>query len=395
MKADAVKALVDFEASGIPEDYSLDDFDLEYSVFGIDTVLDLVGDNVVMKGIVAAAKASGLTNLWAEADTGMLDTGFASNVTMFIQEKIEDLTGLGISHIQAGDDQTVRIRYQDGDWANGTLTVNKANVKVTVRSAALYFDQVRGENFVTTDPEDDFTIFTFYAGINTDLEPTVYFQPPENALLTAAMKVIDPIYKALNGVTLTDALENGKTVGEVRVIADNAINAVQDASQTELGRAVLSAAGIDVDMINGLVDAMQQISGIADNWRFAIGQPNRAGAYATVAVAVNRNYNPGIGVGVLLVKMRLFGVSLQWNDANAKTFTVGDTVDLGAYASYDGAVVDQNLMYAYVGLTEAGGTFFGKDAPTEAGHYLQAAFTIGGNYLALPIVRLVTVNAGE
>ena len=393
MKADAVKALVDFEASGIPADYDLNDFEMDYAFLGANAVADVLGIDV--SGLPGMADFS---NLWVNVETGRWNPPGDGVVMSWIASKVQDgLSNLGISfnHIQAGEDQIVRVRYQGGDWVTGSLTVNKANVKVNVRSAALYFDQVKGENFVTTDPEDDFMIFTFYAGITTDVAPTVYFQPPESPLLDKAMPFIDAAYKALYGVTLTDRLNEGTTVGEIRVIADQMVDVLQKASETTLGRLALEAAGVDVDMINGLVDGMQQISQIADNWRFAIGQPNRAGAYVVAAVAINRNYNPGIGAGVLLVKMRLFGVSLQWNSPDAKEVSVSElgNVDFGAQAFYEGEARDQNVRVLFVGLTSEG-LYFSGDAPTAAGRYLETAFPLGGNYLAIPIVRVVTVNEG-
>ena len=392
MKADAVKALVDFEASGIGEDYNLDDFTVEYAFLGANAVSELLG-------IELNSTLSKYANIWLDVESGNWDNNIPDIFAWLsnsIQNSIRDNFGIGFNHIQAGEDQLVRVRYQGGDWAEGKLTVNKANVKVNVRSAALYFDQVVGENFVTTDPEDDFMIFTFYSGITTDLAPTIYFQPPTSPLLDKAMPFIDKAYALLNdGQTLTERLRQGMTVGEFMAVANQVTDILQDLSQNRLAKTVLENAGIDVDMVNSLVDGLQKISGIAENWRVAIGQPDRAGAYVVSAVAINRNYNPGIGVGVLLVKMRLFGVSLQWNDANAESFQVGDTVDLGAAAYYEGNQVSQNLKYFYVGLTEGGSPYLSGDAPTEAGYYLQAAFTLGGNYLAIPIARVLTVTAGE
>lgn len=424
MKADAVKALIDLEASGIPADYDLADFDVEYAFLGTNAVAQVLGIDVQerfsrvqsvldaldpfnLNPIDLNAIAEKWTNLWVNAETGYWDAptitvpigqniidGVVSDITTGIQDKLQDTLGIGFNHIQAGNDQVVRVRYQGGDWVTGALTVNKANVKVNVKTASLYFDQVVGENFVTTDPEDDFMIFTFYSGITTDLAPTIYFQPPENELLSKAMeKVIDPLYARMygNGQTLTERLRQGATVGEVMVIVNQLTDLLQQASETPLFKSILESAGVDVDMLNGLVDGMQRISGIADNWRFAVGQPDRAGAYVVSAVAINRNYNPGIGVGALLVKMRLFGVSLQWNDVNAKESTVGDQVDFGASAVYDGKVQSQTVKTLFVGLNGSG-LYLSGDAPTEAGRYLETAFPLGGNFLAIPIVRVVTIN---
>ena len=38
------------------------------------------------------------------------------------------------------------------------------------------------------------------------------------------------------------------------------------------------------------------------------------------------------------------------------------------------------------------GLYLSGDAPTEAGRYLETAFPLGGNFLAIPIVRVVTIN---
>ena len=393
MKADAVKALVDFEASGIPADYDLADFDVEYAFLGANAVANVLGIDV--SGWPGLADFS---NLWVDAETGRWNPPGDGAVMAWIATKVQDgleNIGIGFNHIQAGEDQIVRVRYQGGDWVTGSLTVNKANVKVNVRSASLYFDQVVGENFVTTEPEDDFMIFTFYSGITTDLAPTIYFQPPENELLDKAMPYIDRAFAALNnGQTLTERLREGMTVGEFMALANQVTDILQNLSQNAIAKAVLENAGIDVAMVNALVDGLQQISGIADNWRVAVGQPDRAGAYAVVAVAINRNYNPGIGVGGLLVKMRLFGVSLQWNDVNAKESTVGAQVDFGASAVYDGKVQPgQTVKTLFLGFTSSG-LYLSGDAPTAAGRYLEAAFPLGGNYLAIPIVRMVTINEG-
>ena len=393
MKADAVKALVDFEASGIPDDYDLADFEVDYAFLGANAVANVLGIDV--SGWPGLADFS---NLWVDAETGRWNPPGDGAVMAWIATKVQDgleNIGIGFNHIQAGEDQIVRVRYQGGDWVTGSLTVNKANVKVNVRSASLYFDQVVGENFVTTEPEDDFMIFTFYSGITTDLAPNIYFQPPENELLNKAMPYIDQAFAALNnGQTLTERLREGMTVGEFMALANQVTDILQNLSQNAIAKAVLENAGIDVAMVNALVDGLQQISGIADNWRIAVGQPDRAGAYAVVAVAINRNYNPGIGVGGLLVKMRLFGVSLQWNDVDAKESTVGAQVDFGASAVYDGKVQPgQTVKTLFLGFTSSG-LYLSGDAPTAAGRYLEAAFPLGGNYLAIPIVRMVTINEG-
>lgn len=382
MKADIVSNVIDWEASTLPEGASADDFTVQYKFTALDALIAATGVNSTMVN-------SALSGMGLDA------AGFPVDVTGWkLETPLTHTTLLSIPQLQSGENQTVYITYNGGseyaasDRAEGVITVNKANVKVSIKSGSIYPDEALAANFVTTDPDDDFTIWTMFAGVNTSAEAAIYILPPQNDLMDAAFNVLK-----LAGVDIKGRLQEGMTIGEFREMMNQVVDVIQRVSDNPVSKMALDAAGIDVDTINALVDALQNFT-LLDNTRIAIGTPNKSGLYTVVAVATNKNYNPGIGVGVLLVKLRIVGVSLVWNDP-ATTISAAEAAnhDFGAVTWYDGqAYPNQAVKYAFVGMKSAGGLYAGMDAPTEPGTYLQTAFNLGGNFFALPQVRSITIT---
>lgn len=125
--------------------------------------------------------------------------------------------------IGAGENQKIRASFQTTadylgcDAVEGTLTVNKAFVRVHVKPAAIFYDEKpTTQQYVTTKPEDDFTIFKIYSGVTSSVKGAVYLQLPESILSPEALEKINPVVKLLCGKTLTDILNDGMTLGELR-----------------------------------------------------------------------------------------------------------------------------------------------------------------------------------
>ena len=75
-----------------------------------------------------------------------------------------------------------------------------------------------------------------------------------------------------------------------------------------------------------------------------------------VAVTDNQNYETGVGIGFLLVKMRLSGSKLTWNEdipGGKLTAEQAKTFDFGATLSYNGDVTvsQSGVKYLYSGFT--------------------------------------------
>lgn len=299
--------------------------------------------------------------------------------------------------IGAGENQKIRASfpttadYLGCDAVEGTLTVNKAFVRVHVKSAAIFYDEKpTTQQYVTTKPEDDFTIFKVYSGVTSNVKGAVYLQLPESILSPEALEKINPVVKLLYGKTLTDILNDGMTLGELRALLQQLEKPTEDLAK------LLKLFNIDISSFTELLKVVNKIPGVFDSTRVAIGSPNRAGMYLVTAITSNPNYKTGVGTGTLVVKMRATGASLTWNN-DRTTYTSGEleSSPLGAtLIRGDTPAHNQDgVHYRYVGTTDTHRLYISSKAPTEPGTYRQTAYILGGNDMAKSISRSITITA--
>lgn len=300
------------------------------------------------------------------------------------------------SSIGAGENQQVRVSFPaTADYRNGsqegTLTVDKASVRVKVQAAAISAGEtLTTQQYVTTNPEDTFSIFKVYSGVTSNISGIVYVQLPESMVSKEALEVLNPIFKLATGKTLTEALQNGTTVGELRAFLKDNQKLLDGAAD------FLKLIGVDITAFTKLVDALNSLPSVFDSTRVAFGSPNRAGMYLVTAIASNPNYNPGVGTGVLVVKMHTSGASLSWNNSEttyAASALKADTLNATLMRGDSAADNQDGVHYCYVGFTAAHKLYVSSKAPTEAGTYRQTAYIFGGNDMAKPISRTVTITA--
>ena len=301
------------------------------------------------------------------------------------------------SSIGAGENQQVRASfpatadYHGCDAVEGTLTVDKASVRVKVQAAAISAGEtLTTQQYVTTNPEDTFSIFKVYSGVTSGLSGIVYVQLPESMVSETALKVLNPIVKPILGKTLTEALQDGTTVGELRAFLKDNQKLLDTAANA------LKFFGVDITAFTKLVDTLNSLPSVFDSTRVAFGSPNRAGMYLVTAIASNPNYNPGVGTGVLIVKMHTSGASLSWNNDQttyAASELKADTLNATLMRGDSAADNQDGVHYCYVGFTAAHKLYVSSKAPTEAGTYRQTAYIFGGNDMAKSISRTVTITA--
>ena len=299
--------------------------------------------------------------------------------------------------IGAGENQQIRASfpttaaYLGCDAVEGALTVNKAFVRVHVKSAAIFYDEKpTTQQYVTTKPEDDFTIFKVYSGVTSSVKGAIYLQLPESILSPEALEKIDPVVKLLYGKTLTDILNDGMTLGELRALLQKLEKPTDDLAK------LLKLFNIDISSFTELLKVINKIPGVFDSTRVAIGSPNRAGMYLTTAITSNPNYKTGVGTGTLVVKMRATGANLVWNN-DQTTFTTDELANspLGATLMRgDTPAHNQDgVHYRYVGTTDTHRLYISSKAPTAPGTYRQTAYILGGNDMAKSISRSITITA--
>lgn len=313
---------------------------------------------------------------------------------------IEGEEGISVGKLQyfypqmGAGEQQIRVTfngsetYRSSEAEEGSLTVKKANVSVKVHSTSIYADEVPGEGFVTTDPVDDFDIFTVYTGVSS-----VFVQLPERYTDNAFIKAVDPVLEKVGLRTIRDIMDKGITVGELKQNLDKIANG----SEYAVVREALKLMGVDVATLQQIINVFNKIT-LLDNVRIALRTPDQVGIYTVYAITNNDNYNTGFGMGALVVKKHYSGVKLYWN----QNFTNGKisaadvkNFDFGATLSYNGKQVEDqsSVHYLYSGFTSRWKPYSSTTTPpTEPGRYVVTVVTLGGNYQAAPITRAFQIT---
>ncbi len=296
--------------------------------------------------------------------------------------------------------QKIRVTYKgnaDNRPSNGAelpdgcyLTIKKAPVTVKVHSTSIYADEELSKDFVTTDPVDNFDIFTVFGGVTNNVTGSVFVQLPARLTEGTIVKLIDKTLADLGQKTLTQMMQEGMTVGELRKlfndIVTNADNLPQEVKE------LLAKAGIDIDTLVKLNEALNKFPNLLDDVRVAFGTPDQAGIYTVCAVTNNKNYHTGFAMGSLVVKAHVSDVRLTWNAPINGKLTVEEAAafDFGATLRYnEKPVADQSSVKClYTGITSNWQSYSCTTTPpSEPGRYVMTVVTLGGNYQAAPITR--------
>ena len=374
MKQAVLDNVIDWNASTLPakETLSLEDFTFEYKASL--SILDGVEGELVDK-LLEQLK-----------NNGALD----AKVYVPFEGKNYDIGGQTIAkypQIGAGV-QSIRVtykgsaEYKPSNPTEGSITVNKAKVKVHVKSASMYVSEAaNGLNLVTTTPDDHFNTFVVYAGVTRNVTSAVYLQLPESYTSNQVLiKLLDKALEGLGQPTFTEMMQNGITLGQLRQLL-----------KTKEIVDVLEKIGIDTGALGQLIKVIDKLPAVGDNLRIAVGVPNRAGAYSVTAITDNKNYNVGVGVGALVLKADK--AKLVWKQTIGKKISAADaksTVFAAELQKMNGeAVPDQSsVQVLYSGFTSKWKVYSSTTTPpTEPGRYVMTVVVLGGNYQAAPITR--------
>lgn len=301
--------------------------------------------------------------------------------------------------IGAGEHK-IRVTYKgNADYrpSNGAelpdgcyLTIKKAPVSVKVHSTSIYADEELSKDFITTDPADNFDIFTVFGGVTNNVTGSVFVQLPERLTKGTIIKLIDKTLEGLGQKTLTQMMQEGMTVGELRKLFNDIVTNADNLPQSV--KELLAKAGIDIDTLVKLNEALNKFPNLLDDVRVAFGTPDQAGIYTVCAVTNNKNYHTGFAMGSLVVKAHVSDVRLTWNAPINGKLTVEEAAafDFGATLRYnEKPVADQSSVKClYTGITSNWQSYPSTTTPpTEPGRYVMTAVTVGGNYQAAPITR--------
>lgn len=306
-------------------------------------------------------------------------------------------------------EQVIRVKYVGGsdykasDYVEGNLTVKKADVKVSIPLIAKIYAgeplETKENPYATLDPNDPaIDIYKFFVGENSNLQSVAYIDLP-----ASKTKLIDAISDAqvkylgyAEKDTIKGKLQEGVTIGELKAAMTEIVDyASKDPLTKFFVNAMLKKYGITVDNLKDLVDTLNTITKIADNFKIAIGTPDHAGAYFAFVIAVNDNYNPAYAAGSLIVLKNWKNIKLEKNPVlnsgdKANTITVSQAEELKAgnnlcILTKDGESLNSasagSIHYWFTGVNK----IYAKSVmPTAPGRYIVTATVVGGDFFAFP-----------
>ena len=370
MIEEIVKNAIDWEKSDLPADAAASDFTVKYKALP-QALEDKADDLEKYKVFVPIGGRKGATKL-----------------TTF------DQMGAG--------EQVIRVKYVGGsdykasDYVEGNLTVKKADVKVSIPLIAKIYAgeplETKENPYATLDPNDPaIDIYKFFVGENSNLQSVAYIDFP-----ASKTKLIDAISDAqvkylgyAEKDTIRGKLQEGVTIGELKAAMTEIVDyASKDPLTKFFVNAMLKKYGITVDNLKDLVDTLNTITKIADNFKIAIGTPDHAGAYFAFVIAVNDNYNPAYAAGSLIVLKNWKNIKLEKNPVlnsgdKANTITVSQAEELKAgnnlcILTKDGKSLNSasagSIHYWFTGVNK----IYAKSVmPTAPGRYIVTATVRG------------------
>lgn len=360
MKTEIFNNVIDWENSTLPskDSVSIDMFNFEYYA-----TAKILGSDQLIK------------NDWAPLEGGFVN---------FLEYPV----------IGAGE-YKIKVTFNGNSThtnssAETDIAISKAKVSVKVKTTNKYADEKLPDDFVTLSVDDKFDIYTVYGGVTSSLAPTAYLQI-SGIEDSKFIEIIDKLLAFIGEETLTEKMQDGITLGELNDIVSKLVNA---ANTIPFFADFVKSQGIDLDALVKLTEVIGKLPDSTNDIKIALGEPDMAGLYTVFAVANNPNYETGVGMGMLLVKMRMSGTKLIYNQDIPSKITVeqAKTYDFTADVWHDGvrktAEDGAKVKYLYSGLTSKWRLYSSTTTPpTEPGRYTQTIVTLGGNYQAAPVTR--------
>lgn len=354
MEQELFDKVIDWENSNLPakETLSIEDFDIAYRDNAISPWFPVAGSSLEILGAQVVPQ---------------LPVGQHSVRLVF----------------KGNDDFTATSQSDTGV----TVNVQKASVRLNVHSTSIYADQALPAGFITNSANADLGTITVFTGLTNSVSLAVYVDLPfsfraDNPLVAA----VDPIVTRILGFGIQDIMRKGITLGQLRELA-----------LTDEILDLMKLFNYDSSIPAQVLQVIDNMPGITDNVRIGVGKPTHVGLYNATAITTNPNYNTAIGTGTLLVKLRLIGVKLTWNESLPyiiKSSELADT-DFGATLSFNGdtTISQSNVKYRFTGFSGLR-LYSSTKAPTAPGTYTVTVYTQGGNHTTLPIVRTFRVVNG-
>lgn len=310
-----------------------------------------------------------------------------------IETTADDFTYTPSTDEWKAGEQEITVTYNGNDdylssSATTTITIKKGDAKVWVNSQNIKYGESFSQIFAS-DPSDAAPL-GMIVGIDGNGKSFVGFDV-SNIVIKQKVPVIGTTIEVPLEKAILTLVPDGKVnVGNLMSV----INKLPDLGDN---------AGI-ISAVQKVVNQILKIYPAAADWSISFKRPTESGVYLAVGASTSQNYNTAVGVGYLTIAPQSKDVKLEFNSPLPKnctlTYEEAQKFDFSGKATQNGQTVSANIKTKYVGVTADGKWVSSKgnepeDALREPGNYVEKIDTVGGNYVAAPIVRCYTVKKAE
>ncbi len=310
-----------------------------------------------------------------------------------IETTADDFTYTPSTDEWKAGEQEITVTYNGNDdylssSATTTITIKKGDAKVWVNSQNIKYGESFSQIFAS-DPSDAAPL-GMIVGIDGNGKSFVGFDV-SNIVIKQKVPVIGTTIEVPLEQAILTLVPDGKVnVGNLMTV----INKLPDLGDN---------AGI-ISAVQKVVNQILKIYPAAADWSISFKRPTESGVYLAAGASTSQNYNTAVGVGYLTIAPQSKDVKLEFNSPLPKnctlTYEEAQEFDFSGKATQNGQTVSANIKTKYVGVTADGKWVSSKgnepkDALREPGNYVEKIYTVGGNYVAAPIVRCYTVKKAE
>ena len=309
-----------------------------------------------------------------------------------IETTADDFTYTPSTDEWKAGEQEITVTYNGNEdylssSATTTITIKKGDAKVWVNSQNIKYGESFSQIFAS-DPSDAAPL-GMIVGIDGNGKSFVGFDV-SNIVIKQKVPVIGTIEVPLEQAILALVPDGKVNVGNLMTV----INKLPDLGDN---------AGI-ISAVQKVVGQILKIYPAAADWSISFKRQTESGVYLAAGASTSQNYNTAVGVGYLTIAPQSKDVKLEFNSPLPKnctlTYEEAQEFDFSGKATQNGQTVSANIKTKYVGVTADGKWVSSKgnepeDALREPGNYVEKIYTVGGNYVAAPIVRCYTVKKAE
>ena len=309
-----------------------------------------------------------------------------------IETTADDFTYTPSTDEWKAGEQEITVTYNGNEdylssSATTTITIKKGDAKVWVNSQNIKYGESFSQIFAS-DPSDAAPL-GMIVGIDGNGKSFVGFDV-SNIVIKQKVPFIGTIKVPLEQAILA-------LVPDGKVNVGNLMNVINKLPNFGDNKGIISA-------VQKVVNQILKIYPAAADWSISFKRPTESGVYLAVGASTSQNYNTAVGVGYLTIAPQSKDVKLEFNSPLPKnctlTYEEAQEFDFSGKATQNGQTVSANIKTKYVGVTADGKWVSSKgnepkDALREPGNYVEKIYTVGGNYVAAPIVRCYTVKKAE